>query len=104
MNAAAAKSTANITPRIVYCRPTRAVPRPIIRCFGPSMTVVGPGAGFAAGLGTARGIALGACVADNASFLVPVLVGHLRNAMGPSCVRLAWMRARRPPEENRRAP
>src|ERR1700704_3362927 len=105
MYAAATKSTANMAPRIVYCRPTRAVPRPTIRCFGPSMTVVGPGAGFAMGLGTARGIALGACVADIASFLAPVLVGNLRNAIDPSCVRVSVdARARRPPEENRRAP
>src|SRR6266545_5064490 len=88
MNAAATKSTANIAPRTVYCRPTRTVPRPIMRRFGPSATVVGPGAGLATGLGTARGIALGACVAGVASFLVPALAGNLRNAIGPSCVRI----------------
>src|SRR6266513_6163703 len=88
MNAAATKSTANSAPRTVYCRPTRTAPTPIIRRFGPSMTVVGPGAGLATALGTARGIALGACGASVASFLVDVLAGSLRNAMGPSCVRV----------------
>src|SRR5437016_8324210 len=87
MNAAATKSTANIAPRIVYCRPTRTVPGPATRRFGPSRTVVGPGAGLATGRGTARGIALGACVVGVAP-LVPALAGNLRNAIGPSCVRL----------------
>src|SRR5256885_39993 len=88
MNAAATKSTANSAPRTVYCRPTRTAPRPIIRRFGPSVMVVGPGVGLAAGLGTARGTALGACVAGVAPFLVSILAGSLRNAMGPSCVRV----------------
>src|SRR5216117_4035885 len=67
------------------------------------MTVAGPGAGLATGLGTARGIALGACVVGVAP-LLPVLAGNLRNAIGPSCVRISVDAARRPPEENRRAP
>jgi hypothetical protein len=53
------------------------------------MTVVGPGVGLAAGLGTARGIALGACVACVAPFFVSILAGSLKNAMGASCVRVS---------------
>src|SRR5712664_2376149 len=90
MYEAATKSTAKSAPRTVYCRPTRTAPRPIIRRFGPSMTVVGPGAGLATGLGTARGIALGACVVGVAP-LLPVLAGNLRNAIGPPVFGLAWM-------------
>src|SRR6266850_6664084 len=86
MYEAATKSTANSAPRTVYCRPTRTAPRPIIRRFGPSMTVVGPGAGLAVGLGTALGTALGACVTGVAPFFVSA--GSLRNAMGASCVRV----------------
>src|SRR5260370_28994227 len=88
MNGVEAKSTENRTCRAVYGGPTRTVPRPIMRRFGPSMTVVGPGAGLATALGTARGIALAACVAGVASLLVAILAGNLRKAIGPSCVRV----------------
>src|SRR5712691_10597915 len=88
----ATKRTAKVAPRIVYCRPTRTVPRPSIRCFGPSRTVVGPGgaprtaglAGTAAGLGAALGTGFGACGAGAMLLLLSVLVGSLRNAINLS--------------------
>src|SRR6266702_4008484 len=87
----ATKRTAKVAPRTVYCRPTRTVPRPSIRRFGPSETVVGPGAlrtaglaGTAAGLGAALGTALGAGGAGATLLLFSVLVGSLRNAINLS--------------------
>src|SRR6266545_8357422 len=106
----ATKRTAKVAPRTVYCRPTRTVPRPSIRRFGPSATVVGPGAprtvglGTAAGLGGALGSGFGACGAGAMLLLLSVLVGSLRNAINLSLSsRLGSMRARRPHAENRRA-
>src|SRR5258708_7415026 len=87
----ATKRTAKVAPRMVYWRPTRAVPRPSIRRFGPSTTVVGPGApraaglaGTAAGLGAALGTGFGACGAGAMLLLLSVLVGSLRNAINLS--------------------
>src|SRR2546425_13197406 len=87
----ATKRTAKVAPRMVYCRPTRTVPRPGIRRFGPSATVVGPGAprtagltGTAAGLGAALGSGFGACGAGAIPLLLSVLVGRLRNAINLS--------------------
>src|SRR5689334_14942937 len=76
---------------MVYCWPTRTAPTPIIRRFGPSMTVVGPGTGLMKPLGTAFGIGRGGCGAGAAPFFIAgllgitVLVGSLRNAMCVSC-------------------
>src|SRR5947209_20361091 len=87
----ATKRIAKVAPRTVYCRPTRAVPRPSIDRFGPSSTVVGPGAprtagltGTAAGLGAALGSGFGACGAGALLLLLSVLVGSLRNAINLS--------------------
>src|SRR5438876_202183 len=79
----ATKRIAKVAPRTVYCRPTRAVPRPSIRRFGPSCTVVGPGAPRTAGLaGTAVG--LGTALGD-ASLLVSVSPGNLTNPAFDAC-------------------
>src|SRR5712692_4408650 len=89
----ATKRTAKVAPRMVYCRPTRTVPRPSNRRFGPSATVVGPGpgapriaglAGTAAGLGAALGTGFGACGAGAMLLLLSVFVGSLRNAINLS--------------------
>src|SRR5580765_2116215 len=85
--AAATNSTAKITPRIVYCWPTRTAPTPTTRRFGPSATVVGPGAGLIRALGTALGTTRGPCGAGAAPFFtVAVLVGSLRNAIVPPVI------------------
>src|SRR5262252_1319456 len=77
---------------MVYCWPTRIAPMPAMRRFGPSATVVGPGGtGLISALGTALGTARGAWGAGGAPFFatVAVLVGSLRNAIGPSCYQVA---------------
>src|SRR2546422_7386207 len=88
---AATKIPRTVGTSVVFCRPARTVPRPGIRRFGLSATVVGPGAprtagltGTAAGLGAALGSGFGACGAGAILLLLSVLVGSLRNAINLS--------------------